>query len=199
MKYAFPLKLRFRLIAVAPRISVVDAQEKEILYVEQKVFALKEAVKVFDNSQDKKLLYTQQADQIIDFGARYYFRSANNHEIGSIQQEGMRSLVQASYAVFDKKGKHSYNIVQSNPLIGALDSLLSIIPFVDLITGFILNPTYSVATKDTNDHIITMKKKPSFFESQFDITLLKEDLSEEQEILLLLSLLMIVQLERNRG
>ena len=44
-----------------------------------------------------------------------------------------------------------------------------------------------------------MKKKPSFFESNFEITAHDADVSEEQELLLLLSSLMLVQLERNRG
>lgn len=203
MTYKYPLRLNFRLIALAPKISIKDASDTEILYVEQKVLALKEAVKVFNNAKDKKLLYTMQANQIIDFGATYVFRDAqNNREIGSIQQEGMRSLFQASYIVMDTHQKHVYTIVQSNPMIALLDSVLSIIPFAELFTGFILNPTYTISKAsskgDPKASILTMKKKPSFFESNF--TLSKDsDVAEGDEILLLLSALMIVQLEKNRG
>jgi hypothetical protein len=43
-----------------------------------------------------------------------------------------------------------------------------------------------------------MRKKPSFFESSFEITN-KSDVSEEDELLLLLACMMVVQLEKNRG
>jgi hypothetical protein len=199
MTYNYPLKLNFRLIALAPKISIKDASDTEILYVEQKVLALKEAVKVFNNAKDKKLLYTMQANQIIDFGATYIFRDTkSNDEIGSIQQEGMRSLFQASYTVMDKNKKQVYNIVQSNPMIALLDSLLSIIPFAELFTGFILNPTYTISKTDSKKSVLTMKKKPSFFESNFVLTK-DTNILEKDETLLLLASLMIVQLEKNRG
>lgn len=199
MKYAYPLQLKFRLIALAPRISVVDANGEEIFYIEQKVFALREAVKVFNNSKDKKLLFTQKADQIIDFGAKYFFRDNKDKLVGSIQQGGMRSLFQASYHVFDKKEKALYKIAQTNPWAAMLDSLLNIIPFAELVTGFILNPTYSITAFGKTEPALQMKKKPSLFESSFTISVVDNTLSEEEEQLLILSLLMIVQLERDRG
>ncbi len=186
-------------MALAPRISVIDANNQEIFYIEQKVLALKEAIKVFDNQKDKNLLYTMQANQIIDFGATYIFKDAKNHrDIGSIQQEGMRSLFQASYAITDKNGVDSYTIKQTNPMIAILDSLINIIPFAELVSGFILNPTYAVTKNDDQQVMITMKKKPSFFESNFELVK-DQSIPEKDELLLLLSIAMLVQLERNRG
>lgn len=200
MSYTYPLKLHFKLLALAPRVSITDANGQEILYVEQKVLALKEAVKVFDNSTDKNLLYTMQANQIIDFGAKYIFNNAKtNTVIGSIQQEGMRSLVQASYTVHDTHDQPTYKIVQANPLISLLDSVLSIIPFAELLTGFILNPQYSVMKEGFEKPLLIMKKKPSFFEASFEITHDNEKIESKDELLLMLSLIMVVQLEKNRG
>jgi uncharacterized protein YxjI len=199
MNYSYPLKLRFRLIALAPRISISDNKGQEIFYIEQKVFALREAVKVFNNSKEKTLLYTMKADQILDFGAKYYFRTPNDEVIGYVHQEGMRSLFQASYTVFDKNNEEVYKITQSKPWAALLDSLLSAIPFAELVTGYILNPTYNVTEKDKNDLALVMKKKPSFFEAQFEINSIKTDITKQHELLAILSLLMIVQLERSRG
>jgi uncharacterized protein YxjI len=199
MRFSYPLTLRFRLIALAPKISITDAAGKEIFYVEQKLLALKEAVKVFNNATDKDLLYTMQANQMIDFGATYIFKNAKTDDVvGSLQQEGMRSLVQASYQVSDKHTKPLYKIVQSNPMIAILDSIIGIIPFAELISGFILNPVYKVTKNETDEQVLTMKKKPSFFESNFEITN-TGNVSEKDELLLMLSALMVVQLERNRG
>lgn len=199
MKLSYPLKLTFKLIALAPRIKVTDAQGKDIFYIEQKVLAIRESVKVFNNEKDKDLLYTMQANQVIDFGATYSLRNAKtNKELGSIRQEGVRSLFQASYLVADASGKDAFTIVQSNPMIALLDSLISIIPFAELLSGYILNPTYSISKSASKEEVLVMKKKPSFFESSFDITN-KNDVPEDQELLLLLACMMVVQLEKNRG
>lgn len=194
----FPLHITFKLIAFAPRITVRDADQKTILYIEQQVMALKEAVKVYDNEHDKNLLYSMHANQIIDFGATYIFNDEKlNKEIGSVQQEGMRSLFQASYTVMNNSGKTLYQIKQTNPMIAILDSLINIIPFAELISGFILHPEYHVTKIDKNEPLLVMKKKPSLFESHFEVDTLND--SNKDALLVLLSLLMIVQLERNRG
>jgi uncharacterized protein YxjI len=199
MKYAYPLNLTFKLLALAPQVSVIDANGKEIFYIKQKMFALKEAVSVYNNSTDKTLQYTIKTDQIIDFGAKYVFRTPEGQVIGAVQQEGMRSLFQASYDVFDRQDQHVFKAAQANPWIALADSLLNMIPFAELLTGFILNPTYAITAKDTQEQLMQMKKKPSIFEAQFAITPSQKEIQSEQETLALLSFLMIVLLERNRG
>lgn len=199
MRLSYPLKLSFKLIAFAPRIKVIDAQGKEIFYIEQKALAIRESVKVFNNEKDKELLYTLKANQVIDFGATYSLRNAKNEkELGTVRQEGVRSLFQASYQITDASGKDTFTIVQSNPMIALLDSLISIIPFAELLSGYILNPTYSIATTSSKKQVLEMKKKPSFFESSFEISN-KSDVSEDEELLILLACMMVVQLEKNRG
>jgi hypothetical protein len=199
VQYTYPLKINFRLIALAPRISLTDAHGKELLYIEQKVFALKESIKVFDNEKEKNILYTIQANQIIDFGATYFFHTANKQNLGSITQDGMRSLYQASYSVSNKKEEPIFKVIQTNPLVGLLDSIINIIPFAEFITGFILNPSYTLMENNGDKPLMYMKKKPSLLESEFIITSAQENLSKDEEILCLLTLIMIVQLERHRG
>lgn len=199
MKISYPLRLSFKLIAFAPRVKVVDAEGNEIFYIEQKALAIRESVKVFNNEKDKELLYTLQANQVIDFGATYSLLNAkNDKKLGTVRQEGVRSLFQASYQVTDASGKDAFTIVQSNPMIALLDSLISIIPFAELVSGYILNPTYSISTTSSKKPLLEMKKKPSFFESSFEISK-KSEVSEEEELLLLLACMMVVQLEKNRG
>ena len=160
---------------------------------------MKESIKVFDNEKEKNILYTIQANQIIDFGATYLFHTANKQNVGSITQDGMRSLYQASYSVSNKKEEPVYKVIQTNPLIGILDSIINIIPFAEFITGFILNPSYTLMDNNGDKPLMHMKKKPSLLESEFEITLAEENLSKDEEILCLLTFIMIVQLERNRG
>jgi len=46
---AYPVKMSFKLLAVAPQISVRDANDTEVMYVKQKLFKLKEEINIFAN------------------------------------------------------------------------------------------------------------------------------------------------------
>jgi hypothetical protein len=63
-----------KLIALAPQFFVVDANQKPVAYIRQKLFKLKEAINVFTDETQKDVLYTIAADRIIDFSARYNFK-----------------------------------------------------------------------------------------------------------------------------
>src|SRR3972149_438649 len=122
----YPLNLSFKVMALAPQLSVTDASGQQIFYVKQKLFKLKEAVNVFADSAQTRQLYTINADRILDFSAQYHFS--------------------------DDQGR----------------------PLMRLV------------------------KQPAFFEGKFKIEKLAE-LQPAAEIRILLSLLMMVLLERARG
>ena len=52
----FPLRFRFKLIALAPQIFVTDAAGNTISYIKQKLFRLKEKIEVFSDSSRKQML-----------------------------------------------------------------------------------------------------------------------------------------------
>lgn len=43
----YPLNLSFKIVAIAPQISITDANGELLFYVKQKLFKLKEAITVF--------------------------------------------------------------------------------------------------------------------------------------------------------
>jgi hypothetical protein len=53
----FPLKLTFKILAVAPQITVTDASGQILFYVKQKLFKLKEAITVYSDSSQTRELY----------------------------------------------------------------------------------------------------------------------------------------------
>ena len=69
----YPLELRFKLIALAPRISVTDATGQERLFVNQKILNLREDVRIYNNSNKEQEVFRMKADRIIDFSATYRF------------------------------------------------------------------------------------------------------------------------------
>lgn len=200
MTTQYPLQLNFKLIALAPRIFVRDASGNTLMYVQQKVMALKEHVRVFSNEQMNQQLYEIKADRMLDFSARYYYRDMNGREIGSIKHKGMRSIWSAKYEIYAPGASEpTYLMTEDNPWVKVVDSLVSEIPFVGMVTGYVLNPTYTVYHIASNAPVLKLKKEPAFFESSFSIDKADERLAGEHEERVLLGVLMAVQLERSRG
>lgn len=194
MKY--PLTLSFKILALAPQISVTDAYGNLVFYVRQKLFKLKESVTVFADAQQTKPLYAINADRIIDWSARYNFTDQQGISVGAVKRQGMRSLWRAHYDILN--GDMAVMSVQEeNPWVKVMDSLVGEVPILGFFTGYLFHPAFLV-TRHDGAVVMRLQKVPAFFESKFIIEQ-KAPLDESEQRRVLLSLLMMVLLERSRG
>ncbi|AFY32341.1 hypothetical protein Cal7507_1892 [Calothrix sp. PCC 7507] len=192
----YPLELTFKFWALAPQISVVDSQGKLVFYVKQKLFKLKEAITVFGDVEQSRPLYYIKADRIIDFSARYDFTDSQGNYLGGVKRRGLRSLWRARYDIFD--GDVSIlNIQEKNPWVKVADALFAEIPVLGMFTGYVFNPVYLVNRTD-GSVVMRLEKIPSFLSRRFIIKAV-DQISDREEQQLLLSLVMMLLLERNRG
>lgn len=193
----FPLKLTFKILAVAPQITVTDASGQTLFYVRQKLFKLREAITVFSDSSQTKELYKINADRIIDFSAKYHLTDVNGGEIGAIKREGMRSIFKARYDIFDGNGTHVLDINEESAMVRVMDSLFGEIPILGMLTGYVFNPTYLVADMQ-GQVVMKIKKEPALFETGFTITQ-ERPMGDEETLRAVLGAFMMVLLERIRG
>ncbi|MCK4801888.1 MAG: hypothetical protein KAS84_07840 [Anaerolineales bacterium] len=192
----YPLELNFKILALTPQISVTDASGRLIFYVKMKMFKLKEQVIVFADAEQTRPLFRINADRILDISAQYHFTDANGNSLGSVKRKGMRSLWKAHYNILGGDAP-VMTIREEKPWVKVLDGLFSQIPIIGLLSGYILHPAYLVSDPDEMV-VIRLEKQPSFFESKFIIR--KEtELDEGGETRVLLSLMMMILLERARG
>lgn len=196
---AFPLRLSFRLLAIAPQFYLHDANGTSLAYVKQKLFKLKEAVTVFTDERQAEVRYQIQADRVIDFSAQYNFTDAQGTALGCVKQRGLRSLWKAGFDVLDN-GLALFHVNEKSMLTRFLDALFGQIPVIGLLTGYLFQPAYVVSRPD-GEEVMLLTKQPALFEGRFDIELLAGNapLSAREADQLLLSLMMLVILERNRG
>lgn len=195
----YPLTLSFKILALAPQITVTDGAGNPVMYVRQKLFKLKEQIHVFrDNSREQEL-FQINADRIIDFSARYSFSAAGGAPVGSVQRRGARSLWKASYAVADAAGEPILEIEEESAWIKFLDGLIGEIPILGAFTGYFLNPTYLIRRPGTGATVLKVVKHRSFLESRFEIQRQDEALGGGEEVAAVLAVLMMVLLERQRG
>lgn len=194
---AYPLTISFKIVAFAPQFSITDANGRLIAYVKQKLFKLKEAVTVFADQNQQQPLYTINADRIIDFSARYNFATAQEKTpLGAVKRQGLRSLWKSHYDVLDGEVV-AMTITEENPWIKVLDALFSEIPFIGMFSGYVFHAAYKVTRGDDNV-LMRLEKQPAFFEGKF-IVEKKGVLTEVEEQRVLLSLIMMLLLERTRS
>jgi uncharacterized protein YxjI len=192
----YPLQLTFKFWAFSPQISIVDAQGNLVFYVKQKLFKLKEAITIFADVERTCPLYYMKADRIIDFSARYDFTNESGIPIGAVKRQGLKSLWRARYDVFDGESVN-FTIQEKNPWVKIADALFQEIPVVGMLSGFVFNPAYLVLRDDASV-VMRLEKISSFFSRQFTIKAM-DKLNEQEEKQILLSLMMMLLLEKNRG
>jgi hypothetical protein len=192
----FPLRLSFKKIALAPQLSVTDAEGNLQLYVRQKLFKLKESVTVFADREQTRPLYSINADRVLDFAARYTFTDQAGRVLGGVRRQGMRSLWRARYEVF-RGDEVVFHIQEENPWVKVLDGILGDIPVLGLLTGYMLHPAYVVSRPD-GAPVLRLAKEPALFEGKFTIEE-RAELAPHEEGLAVLALLMMTLLERQRG
>lgn len=195
---SFPISIAFRIFAIHPQMVVRDAGGGVIGYVRQSLWALKEAVKVFESEAMAKEIYKISADRIIDFNANYAITTPSGGDLGHVRRHGMKSLWRASYDIAAPAGSDgSFHVTEKSPLVRLLDGLIGEIPFIGFFTGYFLQPVYLIS-RIGGEQVVTMKKQRSLLESRFSIeqNAALEDAERER---LLLGLMMIILLERSRG
>lgn len=192
----YPLQLSFKIMAIARQLSVMDAGGRLLFYVKQKAFKLKESITIFSDAEQTQPLFTINADRVIDFSASYQFADMRGTPLGSVKRQGMKSLWKSRYDVTCTDGT-PLMIQEANPWTKVLDALLGEIPIVGMFTGYMFHPAYVVSRQD-GAPIMRLEKQPAFFEGKFKIEKMAE-LSEGLEMCVVLSLIMVVLLERHRG
>lgn len=193
----FPLQLRFKLIAISPQISVTDASGRLQLYVKQKAFKLKEAVTVFADEAQSRPLFRIQADRVLDISAQYHITTADGAPLGVLQRKGMRSLWRSHYEI-TRNGQTVFVLREENPWSKVMDGIFTQVPLIGMFSGYLFHPRYRVSKTEDGVAFLRATKKPAMWEGLYDIQEV-QNLDEADETLCVLSILMMLLLERSRG
>lgn len=194
----YPLKLSFKLLALASQIYIRDANGDLLGYVKQKLLKLKEDINVFADEQQTQHLYNIKADRVLDFSAKYNFTDAQGNPVGAIKRKGMRSIFKAHYEIYDPSGVLAMEIREENGWIKVVDALVGELPVIGMFSGYFFNPAYLVTRTSGGTPIARLQKQPAFFEGVFGLEKTAE-MSDDEEARVLLSVLTMTLLERARG
>lgn len=194
----YPLDFKFKITTLSSDFNITDRNGNYVAYVRQKMFKLKEDVIVFSNESRTKELFRIKANQWIDFNASYAITDQQTgKQFGNLSRKGMRSLWKSQYDIADSGGQTKYQINEDNGWIKVLDGILGEIPLIGMLSGYFLNPSYTVKDNSGREYF-RLKKMPSLLGRKFQLDRLV-DIADEDEALVILSFLMMVLLERERG
>jgi len=193
----YPLDFKFKITTLASDFNITDRNGNYVAYVRQKMFKLKEDVIVFNDESKAKELFRIQANQWIDFNASYSIKDTIGKSFGRLARKGMRSIWKSTYDVLDENNNAKFTISEDNAWVKFFDGMVGEIPVIGMFTGYFLNPTYTVKDIDGKEYF-KLKKMPSMFGRRFQLDRLI-DIDDEDESLVVLSLLMMILLERSRG
>ena len=193
----YPIDLSFKILALASQIYIRDAHGNLIGYVKQKLMKLKEDISIYADENQNQLRFNIKADRVLDFSAKYNFTDAAGRHLGSVKRQGMKSLWKSRYDIFDAGENQVFQINEENGWTKVVDSLIGEVPIVGMFTGYFFNPSYIVSGTNGTP-VVRLQKQPAFFESKFRISELN-DISENDETLVLLGILTMTLLERGRG
>lgn len=194
----YPLDFKFKITTLSSDFNITDKNGNYVAYVRQKMFKLKENVIIFNDETRTRELFQIQANQWIDFNASYSMTDLEKGKnFGTLARKGMRSLWKSHYDVLDENNALKYQISEDNAWVKILDGFIGEIPIVGMFTGYFLNPSYTVKDSAGKEYF-RLKKMPSLIGRRFQLDRLI-DIDDEDESLVVLSLLMMVLLERERG
>ena len=98
--------IKKQVFALTGILRIFNLQGQLLMYCQQKLFRLKEDIRIYADETKTRELINIQARQIIDFSASYdVFDSQYSTKVGSLRRKGFRSLVQDEWEVFDAQDK----------------------------------------------------------------------------------------------
>jgi uncharacterized protein YxjI len=101
--FQFPTYLlRRQAIALTGKFRLYDPAGRLVLFSEQKMFKLREDIRVFSDESKSQEVLSIQARQILDFSAAYdVMDSTYNQKVGALRRRGLQSILRDEWEVLD--------------------------------------------------------------------------------------------------
>jgi uncharacterized protein YxjI len=101
--FQFPTYLlRRQAIALTGKFRFYDPAGSVVMFSEQKMFRLREDIRVYDGEDKAREVLSIKARQIVDFSAAYdVVDTEMNQKVGALRRKGLRSILRDEWEVLD--------------------------------------------------------------------------------------------------
>lgn len=101
--FQFPTYLLKRqAIALTGKFRIYDPASRLVMFSEQKMFRLREDIRIFSDESKSQEVLSIKARQILDFSAAYdVVDTGMNQKVGALRRKGLQSLLRDEWEVLD--------------------------------------------------------------------------------------------------
>lgn len=152
--------LKRQVFALAGKFRVYDASgENLLLFSEQKMFRLREDIRVFADETKTREVLQIKARQIVDFSAAYdVIDSATSQKVGTMRRKGLKSILQDEWEILDVNDR----------VIGRLfEDSMGLALLRRFVVGSLLPQNYDMVFGETR--VGDFKQRFNLFSYQLDI------------------------------
>ena len=153
--------LRRQAIALTGKFRFYDPMGNLVMFSEQKMFRLREDIRVYSDENKQTEVLMIKARQIIDFSAAYdVIDSATGQKVGVLRRKGIRSLLRDEWEVLD---------AQDQPIGALFEDSVSLALLRRLLLGTLLPQNYDLTVGDRR--AADLRQRFNFFRYELDLDL----------------------------
>ncbi|HEX5836715.1 MAG TPA: hypothetical protein VFY26_02710 [Anaerolineales bacterium] len=151
--------LRRQAIALTGKFRFYDPAGRLVMFSEQKMFRLKEDIRIYGDESKTQEVLSIQARQIMDFSAAYdVVDTEMNQKVGALRRKGWSSLVRDEWDVLD---------ASDNVIAKLFEDSVGLALLRRLLLGSWLPQNYDIAMGETR--IADLKQRFNLFRYEMDL------------------------------
>jgi uncharacterized protein YxjI len=155
--------LKKQAIALTGKLRFYNPQGEVVLFSEQKMFKLREDIRVFSDEQKSQEVLAIKARQIIDFSAAYdVIDSTSGVKVGALRRKGLKSILKDEWEVLDPSDNVIGLCFEDNMQLALLRRLL---------LGNLLPQNYDMTLGQTRVADLKQRFNPLRYEMDIDFSM----------------------------
>jgi uncharacterized protein YxjI len=166
MNPAFQYKnylLKRQVFALTGKLRFFNPQEQLVLYVEQKMFRLREDIRVYGDESKSQELLLVKARNIIDWAAAYdVLDAATGQKIGTLRRKGWSSMVRDEWEVLD---------INDQPIGKLFEDSMGQALLRRLLLGSLLPQNYDMTIGETRVADLRQRFNPFAYQMDLDFSM----------------------------
>ncbi|MEW6028013.1 MAG: hypothetical protein ACOYZ8_15180 [Chloroflexota bacterium] len=153
--------LKRQVFALTGKFRFYDQNENLLMFSEQKMFRLREDIRVFADESKAQELLTIKARQIIDFSAAYdVIDSTSGQKVGVLRRKGWQSMLRDEWEVLD---------ASDQPLGLLFEDSMGLALLRRFLLGSLLPQNYDITFG--NERVADLRQRFNIFRYELEIDL----------------------------
>jgi uncharacterized protein YxjI len=155
--------LKRQAIALTGKFRMYDPMGNLVMFSEQKMFRLREDIRVYSDENKTQEVLSIKARQIVDFSAAYdVIDAAYNQKVGALRRKGLSSILRDEWQVLDVNDNVAGNLFEDSIPLALLRRLL---------LGSLLPQNYDMTFGETRVADLKQNFNPFRYELNLDFSM----------------------------